>query len=304
MASPQLQELLEMFAERAGSFSETPPSLEDRRAGANLMGARFEDLDDISTETVDAGGVPAEWVSASGAGNGHVLYLHGGGYVTGSVISHRGMAANLSRTSGCRVLTIDYRLAPENRHPAQVEDAHTAYRWMLNNGADPSTLFVAGDSAGGGLTVATLLSIRNAGDPMAAGGICISPWVDMEGTGESMKTKAGIDPMVSKEGLEEMATYFLGEGDRRDPLAAPLHADLTGLPPLLLIVGTAEVLLDDAVRLHENAKAAGVNCTLEIWDDMIHIWPWFAPFLPEGQQAMEQMGGFIKEQIGAAVSQP
>ena len=304
MASPQLQELLEMFAERAASFSETPPSLEDRRTGANLMGARFEDLDDISTETVDAGGVPAEWVSAPGAGNGHVLYLHGGGYVTGSVISHRGMAANLSRTSGCRILTIDYRLAPENKHPAQVQDAHTAYRWMLNNGADPSTLFVAGDSAGGGLTVATLLSIRDAGDPMAAGGVCISPWVDMEGMGESMKTKAGIDPMVSKEGLEEMATYFLGEGDRRDPLAAPLHADLSGLPPLLLVVGTAEVLLDDAVRLHENAQAASVNSTLEIWDDMIHIWPWFAPFLPEGQQAMEQMGGFIKDQIGAAVGQP
>ncbi len=303
MVSSQLQELLEMFAERAASFSETPPSLEDRRMGANMMGAGFEDLDNISTETVDADGVPAEWVSAPDAGNGHVLYLHGGGYVTGSVISHRGMAANLSRTSGCRVLTIDYRLAPENKHPAQVQDAHAAYRWMLNNGADPSTLFIAGDSAGGGLTVATLLSIRDADDPMAAGGICISPWVDMEGTGESMKTKAGVDPMVSKEGLEEMATYFLGEGDRRDPLAAPLHADLSGLPPLLLVVGTAEVLLDDAVRLHENAQAAGVNSTLEIWEDMIHIWPWFAPFLPEGQQAMEQMGGFIKEQIGAAVGQ-
>ena len=303
MASPQLQELLEMFAERAAVFSETPPSLEERRMGANMMGARFQDLDGIRTESVDADGVPAEWVSAPDSENGHILYLHGGGYVTGSVISHRGMAANLSRTSGCRVLTIDYRLAPENKHPAQVEDARTAYRWMLNNGADPSTLFIAGDSAGGGLTVATLLAIRDAGDPMPAGGICISPWVDMEGMGESMNTKAGIDPMVSKEGLEEMATYFLGEGDRRDPLAAPLHADLTGLPPLLLIVGTAEVLLDDAVRLHENAQAASVNCTLEIWDDMIHIWPWFAPFLPEGQQAMEQMGVFIKEQIGAAVGQ-
>ncbi len=304
MASSQLQELLEMFAERAAAFSETPPSLEERRMGANIMGARFQDLDGIRTEAVDADGVPAEWVSASGSENGHILYLHGGGYVTGSVISHRGMAANLSRTSGCRVLTIDYRLAPENKHPAQVQDAHTAYRWMLNGGADPSTLFVAGDSAGGGLTVATLLSIRDAGDRMAAGGICISPWVDMDGTGESMKTKAGIDPMVSREGLEEMATYFLGGCDRRDPLAAPLHADLSGLPPLLLIVGTAEVLLDDAVRLHEKAQDAGVNSTLEIWDDMIHIWPWFAPFLPEGQQAMEQMGGFIKDHIGAAVSQP
>ena len=266
-----------------------------------MMGRRFENLDGISTEAVDADGVPAEWVSAPDAGNGAVLYLHGGGYVTGSVVSHRGMAANLSRASGCRVLTIDYRLAPENKHPAQVEDAHTAYRWMLNNGVDASSLFVAGDSAGGGLTVATLLKARDAGDPMAAAGVCISPWVDMEATGESMKTKAGVDPMVSKAGLLDMAANFLGDGDRRDPLAAPLHADLTGLPPLLIIVGTAETLLDDATRLHEKAEAAGVDSTLELWDDMIHIWPWFAPFLPEGQQAMEQMGDFIKEQVGVGV---
>lgn len=303
MASPQLQELLEMFAERAAAFSETPPSLEERRTGADVMGARFQNLDGISAEPVDADGVPAEWVAAPDAGSGVILYLHGGGYVTGSVTSHRGMAANLSRASGCRVLTIDYRLAPENKHPTQVQDAHTAYRWLLNNGVDPSSLVVAGDSAGGGLTMATLLSARDAGDPMAAAGVCISPWVDMEGTGDSMESKAGIDPMVSRQGLEEMATHFLGDGDRRDPLAAPLHADLTGLPPLLIIVGTAEVLLDDAVRLHEKAESAGVDSTLEVWDDMVHIWPWFAPFLPEGQQAMEQMGDFIKEQIGAAVPQ-
>ena len=301
MASPQLQELLEMFAERASVFAETPPSLEERRMGANMMGARFQNLDGISLEAVDADGVPAEWVAAPDAGSGAILYLHGGGYVTGSVISHRGVAANLSRASGYRVLTVDYRLAPEHKHPAQVQDAHTAYRWLLNNSVTPSSLAVAGDSAGGGLTVATLLSARDAGDPMAAAGVCISPWIDMECTGDSIVSKAGQDPMVSKEGLEEMATYFLGDGDRRDPLAAPLHADLTGLPPLLTMVGTAEVLLDDAVRLHENAEAAGVDSALEIWDDMIHIWTWFAPFLPEGQQAIEQVGDFIKEQIGVAV---
>ena len=222
--------------------------------------------------------------------------------MTGSVISHRGMAANLSRTSGCRVLTVDYRLAPEHKHPAQVQDAHTAYSWMLKNGANPASSAVAGDSAGGGLTVATLLSVRDAGDALPAAGVCISPWVDMEGTGDSMTGKAGVDHMVSREGLLDMADHFLGDGDRRDPLAAPLHADLTGLPPLLTIVGTSEVLLDDAVRLHDNAEAAGVDSTLEIWDDMIHIWPWFAPFLPEGQQAMEQMGAFIKERISSAVA--
>ena len=303
MASAQLQELLEMFAERAAAFSETPPSLEERRMGVDMIGARFQNLDGITTEGVDADGVPAEWVAAPDAGSGAILYLHGGGYVTGSVVSHRGMAANLSRASGCRVLTVDYRLAPEHKHPSQVEDAHKAYRWMLKNGADAAATVVAGDSAGGGLAVATLLSVREAGDPMAAAGVCISPWVDMEGTGDSMKSKAGVAPMVSYQDLMDMATHFLGDGDRRDPLAAPLHADLSGLPPLLIIVGTSETLLDDAVRLHENAESAGVDSTLEIWEDMIHIWPWFAPFLPEGQRAMEQMGDFIKEQIGAAILQ-
>ena len=297
MASAQLQELLEMFAERAAIFADTPPSLEERRAGINMMGARFEDMDGIITESVDADGVPAEWVRTADADSGAILYLHGGGYVMGSTKSHRGMAANLSRASGCRVLTVDYRLAPEHKHPAQVEDAHTAYRWMLKNGADPSMTIVAGDSAGGGLTVATLLSARDAGDPLPAAGVCISPWVDMEGTGESMTTKADVDPTVSKAGLLDMASQFLGDGDRRDPLAAPLHANLTGLPPLLSIVGTAEVLLDDAVRLHEKAKAAGVESKCVEFEDMIHIWPWFAPFLPEGQGAMDMMGKFIKAKI-------
>lgn len=304
MASAQLQELLEMFAERAAAFSESPPTLEERREGANKMGTRFQNLEGITTESVNADGVPAEWVSAPDADSGTILYLHGGGYVTGSVISHRGMAANLSRASNCRVLTVDYRLAPESRHPAQVQDAHTAYSWMLNNGGNPATATIAGDSAGGGLTVATLLSIRDAGDQLPAAGVCISPWVDMEGIGDSMKSKAGADPMVSREGLLDMAGHFLGDGDKRDPLAAPLYADLAGLPPLLIIVGTSEVLLDDAVRLHERAEAAGVDSTLEIWDDMIHIWPWFAPFLPEGQQAMAQMGAFVRERIGSAVTLP
>ena len=300
MASPQLKDLYELFAERAAAAAGSTPTLEQRRESINLLGQRFESLDGTRTEAVNADGVPAEWVSAQGADNGTVLYLHGGGYVIGSVISHRGMAANLSRSSGCRVLTVDYRLAPEHKHPAQVEDAQTAYRWMLKHGADPSTTIVAGDSAGGGLTVATLLSARDAGDPLPAAGVCISPWVDMEGMGESMNTKAGVDPTVSKAGLLDMAAHFLGDGDRRDPLAAPLYADLAGLPPLLIIAGTAEVLLDDAVRLHEKAETASVSSRLKIWEDMVHIWPWFAPFLPEGQQAMKQMGDFIKEQICAA----
>ena len=302
MPSAEFQEVLNVLAERAAASADRTPTLAERREGSDRMGARFEDLTGVSLEPVSANGVSAEWVSAPGADPGKaILYLHGGGYVVGSIASHRGMAANLSRASGCRALVVDYRLAPEHTHPAQVEDAHAAYRWLLASGIDAESIAVAGDSAGGGLTVATMLAARDNGDPLPAAGVCISPWVDMEGLGESMTSKAGIDPMVARDGLLDMAANFLGDADPRDPLAAPLHADLTGLPPLLIIVGTAETLLDDATRLHANAQAAGVESAYEEWEDMVHIWPWFAPFLPEGRDAMERMGAFIKERVGAAV---
>ena len=302
MPSAEFQEVLNVLAERAAASAGKTPTLAERREGSDKMGERFQDLEGVSLEPVNANGVRAEWVSAPGADSGKaILYLHGGGYVVGSIASHRGMAANLSRASGCRALVVDYRLAPEHPHPAQVEDAHAAYRWLLASGIDAADIAVAGDSAGGGLTVATMLAARDGGDPLPAAGVCISPWVDMEGLGESMTSKAGVDPMVTRDGLLEMAANFLGDADPRDPLAAPLHADLTGLPPLLIIVGTAETLLDDATRLHANAQAAGVESAYQEWEDMVHIWPWFAPFLPEGRDAMERMGAFIKARVGAAV---
>ena len=303
MPSAEFQEVLNILAERAAASADKTPTLAERREGIDKMGARFQDLSGVSLEPVNANGVPAEWAAAPGADpDKAILYLHGGGYVMGSIASHRGMAANLSRASGCRALVVDYRLAPEHHHPAQVEDAHAAYRWLLASGIDAASIAVAGDSAGGGLTVATMLAARDNGDPLPAAGVCISPWVDMEGLGESMTSKAGgIDPMVARDVLLEMAANFLGDADPRDPLAAPLHANLTGLPPLLIIVGTAETLLDDAARLHANAQAAGVDSAYEEWDDMVHIWPWFAPFLPEGRDAMARMGAFIKQRLGAAV---
>lgn len=304
MASPEFQEILDMLAERAAANAGKTPTLAERRDGSVKTGRRFENLDGIDTQAADADGVPAEWVTAPNAdADKALLYLHGGGYVTGSIASHRGMAANLSRATGCRALIIDYRLAPEHPYPAQIEDAHTAYRWLLNGGIDASSIIVAGDSAGGGLTVATLLAARDAGDPLPAAGVCISPWVDMEGIGDSMTSKAGEDPMVTHAGLLEMASHFLGGADPRAPLAAPLYADLAGLPPLLIIVGTAEVLLDDAVRLHEKALAAGVDSALQKWDEMVHIWPWFAPFLPEGQAAIERIGEFAQSKLGAMALQ-
>jgi acetyl esterase/lipase len=196
------------------------------------------------------------------------------------------------------VLVIDYRLAPEHPHPAAVDDAVAAYRWMLAQGLKPARITVAGDSAGGGLTVATLLAIRDAKLPLPGAGACLSPWVDLEGIGESMTTKAGVDPIVQKTGLLQMAAAYLGGKDPRTPLAAPLYADLSGLPPLLIQVGTAETLLDDASRLAERARKAGVTVSYEPWESMIHVWHLFAPMLDEGQQAIDRIGEFVRKQAG------
>jgi acetyl esterase/lipase len=250
---------------------------------------------DVKSEPVNAGGVKSEWVTAPGADPGRaVLYLHGGGYVIGSINTHRTLAGRISRAAKARVLVIDYRLAPEHPFPAAVEDSVAAYRWMLSTGLKPSRIAVAGDSAGGGLTVATLVAIRDAKLPVPAAGVPLSPWIDMEGLGDSMKSKAAVDPMVQKDGLLQMAAAYLAGKDPRTPLAAPLYADLAGLPPLLIQVGTAETLLDDSTRLAERARKAGVKVTLEPWENMIHVWQIFAPILDEGQQAIEKIGEFIR----------
>jgi len=244
----------------------------------------------------ECGGVPAEWITAPGAAADRVLlYLHGGGYVMGSINTHREMVSRLSRAAGARALLLEYRLAPEHPFPAAVDDAVAAYRWLLSQNLKPSRIVVAGDSAGGGLALATLVALRDAKLPSPAVGVCLSPWTDMEGIGGSMTTKAKEDPIVQREMLLGMAKLYLGQQDSRTPLAAPLYADLRGLPPLLIQVGSAETLLDDSTRVTERAKAVGVKVDLEVWDQMIHVWQLFAPILPEGQQAIERIGQFIRE---------
>src|SRR5690606_5447385 len=175
----------------------------------------------------------------------------------------RNLGGRISKAANCRVLSLDYRLAPEHPFPAAVDDAVTGYRWLLDQGIRPDRIAIAGDSAGGGLAAATLVALKDRGEPMPAAGVCLSPWVDMEGTGESMTSRAALDPMVQKDGLKDMASLYLDGADPRSPLAAPLYADLSGLPPLLIQVGTAETLYDDATRLAEKAEAAGVDVTLE-----------------------------------------
>lgn len=292
MASPQLQQTLDMFKEMGAKMAEA----KDINAMRAIM-IEAQAPAGVTCTPVEAGGVSAEWSVADGADqNKVILYVHGGGYVMGSAGSHRDMTGRLSQAAGARVLSLNYRLAPEHPFPAPVDDAVAAYRWLLGQGIQASNIAIAGDSAGGGLALAALIAIRDAGEPMPAAGIGISPWVDMEGMGESMTTRAAVDPVVQKEGLLGMAKIYLGGADPKNPLAAPLHANLAGLPPLLIQVGDAETLLDDATRITERARKADVDVTLKIWDEMPHVWHLFAPILPEGQQAIEEIGTFFKEQ--------
>ena len=296
-STPELEQVIALVKGRA--VDESQGATEGRRRSFEQMVDGFSIDVPATYKRVNAGGVAAEWVTAEGAPESRVvLYLHGGGYIIGSTRTHRPLMAELSRASSARVLGLDYRLAPEHPFPAPIEDAVAAYRWLLNEGYDPARIAVAGDSAGGGLTVAALVQIRYVGLPMPGAAVCISPWVDMEGLGESMETRADADPMVGKEGLLLSAKTYLGGSDPRAPLAAPLYADLRGLPPMLIQVGDAEVLLDDSTRLAGIAREAGVHVEMDVWDDMIHVWHLFAPILPEGRQALSQAGEFIKKHTG------
>ena len=295
MSQHQLETIVQML--RTKPVVDPNGTVEEARAGFEQIASMFPVDADIKREVVSAGGVKAEWVSAPDAEAGRaVLYLHGGGYVIGSINTHRSLAARLARASRARVLLIDYRLAPEHPHPTAVDDSVAAYRWMLAQGLKPARIAVAGDSAGGGLTVATLVAIRDAKLPLPGAAACLSPWVDLEGVGESMTTKADIDPIVQKAGLVRMAVAYLGGKDPRTPLAAPLYADLSGLAPLLIQVGAAETLLDDAIRLAKLAGAADVHVELQIWPEMIHVWHLFHPELKAGKRAIEAGGAFVRAQ--------
>ncbi|HKZ07976.1 MAG TPA: alpha/beta hydrolase [Methylomirabilota bacterium] len=287
-------------------LAKVPPAstVAERRAQYDRAERVFPVPPDIGVKAVaikpDGGPeIGAEWLEPPAARpNAALLYLHGGGYVIGSPRSHRHLAAALAAAAGAPTLLPDYRLAPEHPFPAAVEDAVAAYRWLLARGIPAAGIAIAGDSAGGGLTMATLLALRDRGLPRPAAGVCISPWVDLTCSGASYGGKAASDPIVTQTGVAEMARAYVGAGDPRAPLASPLFADLRGLPPLLVHVGSEEVLLDDAVGLAERARAAGVTATLEIWPDMIHVWHWFHPMLDEGRKAVAGIGDFVRKAAG------
>lgn len=253
----------------------------------------------VRSEPAAIPGIAAEWLVPNGAESDRaLLYLHGGGYCIGSIKTYRSLVSHLASAAGCRALIIEYRLAPENRFPCAVEDAVASYRWLLSQGYDPGNIAVAGDSAGGGLAPAMMLSLRDAGEPLPAAAILLSPWADLQCTGESIDALGRSDPMLNKGILLKMASRYLGNRDPRDHLASPVYADLKGLPPMLIQVGTREILLDDARRLAERARESGVEVHLEVCEGMFHVWQFFAPLVPESREAIERLGGFFREKVG------
>lgn len=294
MPSPEYQQILHFLKERRRTeFA----SFQQGREEFEKITSLLRIPPDVVCDRINANGVPGERLRLPESAPDKALYfLHGGGYTSGSTNTHRDLVSRIARAAGAQALSVDFRLAPENKFPAALDDAVKAYRWLITR-VEPSNVVIAGDSAGGGLAIASLVALQEAGDPLPAAAAVMSPWVDLGLSGESMRTMARDDPMNNLEEVQRQAEAYLQGTDPRTPLASPLYADLTGLPPVLIQAGSAEVLLDDAVRLAERGKTAGVDVTLSLWDEMFHVWQIFAPVLPEGRRAIDEMGAFIRKHI-------
>ncbi len=299
MASKEAEDLKAAFIamrENASSAGET--SIEAQRESVEMLGLLASQPEGVTYTEVDAGGVPAIWVDpANGRTDRCIQYVHGGGYVIGTANAYRRFTGHLANVTGCRVLNVDYRLAPEHPHPAAVTDSTAAYRWLLSQGFEGSDLAIAGDSAGGGLTVATLVALRDAGDPQPACAAPISPWVDMECKGASMSLNAQADVLIGESGIKSMADLFLNGQAATDPLAAPLHADLSGLAPLYVQVGADETLLDDSTRLVDQVQAAGGEAAIEIFPEMQHVFQLSCGTMPEATEATDKIGAFLRQHL-------
>ena len=299
MASDVFQMVVGMIGQTTDTLNEATLSAVELRSGMEALVGALPLLEGTEVEVVDVNGVPAEWVrpEVNTAPDACILYLHGGGYVIGSCNTHRPLASHLAARTGLSVLVVDYRLGPEDPYPAALDDALTAYEWLLEAGLEHGRIVIAGDSAGGGLTLATLLALRDNGSRMAGLGVAISPWTDLTLSGATMDAPEIHDPMVTRAGLQRMADWYVDSADPTDPLVSPLFGDLTGLPPLLIHVGEVEALRDDAVRFAERAKAAGVDVTIEVWPEMIHVWHAFGPSVPESEAAVTRIAAFIAKRL-------
>jgi acetyl esterase/lipase len=278
-----------------GSEAEVVKQIRSRLEFSQFLRSMLTPVDERAVSVVKDGSVKGEWLRSPGEQRRTVYYLHGGAYVACSPETHRAFTSALSRKADARVFALDYRLAPEHRFPAAVEDAVAGYRWLLGQGVDPQEIFIGGDSAGGGLTMATLIALRDAGEPLPRAAFLISPWTDLACAGRSLDTNDERDPMFYGAGVRWMAPVYLGGASPRDPLASPVYADLSKLPPMLIQVSDTEVLLDDSTRLSDRAKQCGVNVNLRVWNDLPHAWPVFIALrMPEAFQALGEIVEFIQ----------
>lgn len=267
-----------------------------RRARIEEVGAAWPVADDVQLESVDAGGRPGEFSLVAGSDPAKaLLFFHGGGYCSGSIVSHRRMVTEAGRAVGARTLAIAYRLAPEHPFPAALDDALAAWRFLRASGYAASCIVVGGDSAGGGLTLALMQRLKAEGEALPACGWLVSPWTDLTLSGDTLMSKDAVDPLIHKAYLDELAAAYVPAGtDRKNPLISPLFADLGGLPPLLIQVGSEETLLSDSTRFAEAAGAARVATRLEIWPHMIHAFPMWNARLEPGRRALAGLGAFVK----------
>jgi epsilon-lactone hydrolase len=248
------------------------------------------------THTINAGGVSAHRITTRVSRRArHVLYLHGGGYVAGSLTLYRHFTWRIASATQSTLVALDYRLAPESPFPAAVLDACAAYRWLLAEGVDSKAISIVGDSAGGGLVLATLMMLRDENVPLPAAAVAISPWTDLALTGHSLELNVKTDSMLDIEDMQYFADTYLAGADPKNPYASPLYGDPTGLPPILIHVGSEEVLLDDAVRMAERLRAGGCVVELEVWARVPHVWHLFVPLLPEAHQAIARIGEFVRK---------
>lgn len=255
---------------------------------------------EVTYEDVDAGGISAILATPLGASKDHILvYSHGGGCVTNSAASHRKVAAHVAKAAGITAIVPNFRLAPEFPFPAQIEDLVTVHKWLRANGYRPENTVTAGDSAGGNLAIASVLRLRDLGEPLPAAIVGFSPWLDMENTGRTMDSNAHTDALVSREVSEMMASLYLGDTARTEPLANPLHADLTGLPPVFVSAGDAETLQDNAERFHDKATAAGVDATLEIQPGQQHVYIFMAGKSKEADTTIANAGQWLHDRLGS-----
>jgi monoterpene epsilon-lactone hydrolase len=270
-----------------------------RRERLDEVGSVWPVAEDVNLDAVDFDGVSGEWSIAPGSDASRILmFFHGGGYCSGSILSHRRMVTEAGRVAGTRTLAVGYRLAPEHPFPAALDDALTAWRFLRNEGVEAGRIAIGGDSAGGGLTVALINRLRDAGEELPGCAWLVSPWTDLTMSGETLATKDAVDPIIHKGYLDELADAYLPAGiDRTDPRVSPLYANLKGLPPTLIQVGSAETLLADATRFAAAAGAADVPVKLEIWPHMIHAWHLWNAHLEPGRRALAQVGAFIRERL-------